>query len=127
MKPYLICIVLIVGVASGVHAQNPEIPQKEFILKTHPDSIRISGGDSAVIDVVLLKSKGVAKSKGNMTLSSFPPKGVTVVFNPEKGVFDTTKAIFSVAPGAPPGTYNLIVSATVNYKTKGVIVKLVIL
>jgi hypothetical protein len=61
-----------------------------------------------------------------MGLASALPSGVTVLFDEEKTDTDVAQASITVLPDAIPGLYSVIVNATINYKTKGVILKILI-
>ena len=61
-----------------------------------------------------------------MGLSSALPAGVTLTFDPDKGDGDLCQATISALSDAQPGTYSVIVNATLNYKTKGSILKIAV-
>lgn len=109
-----------------VSAQNLEIPQREFTIYSLQDRLELLPGGSGQLDVLLLKSSGYRKNKAKMGVSSRLPKGVTVTFEPDRGVFESTKANILVQDDATPGKYLLILNATLNYKTKGFIISLLI-
>jgi hypothetical protein len=106
--------------------QNLEIPQNEFALSFPSNQLKLTRGENGELEIAILKSKSSGKSKVKMGVSSALPKGVTVIFDPDNGYFDVAKARISVQPDAIPGQYWLILSATVNNKTKGTILKLLI-
>jgi hypothetical protein len=107
-------------------AQDLDIPYKEFAISFSDYKMELSPGESKQVEVRVLKSKGFQKNKVKMGMSSELPKGVTVTFDPEKGYFDISNAIISVQGGVVPGQYSLILNATVNFTTKGAILKLTI-
>jgi hypothetical protein len=113
-------------VASTVSGQYLEIPQNEFALSFSKDQLELSRGEKGELEILILKSKGYQKSKTKMGVSSSLPKGVTVTFSPDKGAFDSSKANISIQADATPGQYMLILNATLNNKTKGMILKLLI-
>lgn len=121
-----IVFVLLQLAVSPVSAQNLDIPPKEFALSFSKNQLQIPRGETSEIDVLILKSKECQGSKVKMSVSSILPKGVTVTFSPEKGNLDSSKANISIQPDAAPGDYSVILSATLNYKTKGMILKLFI-
>jgi hypothetical protein len=61
-----------------------------------------------------------------MGLSSSLPNGITLSFDPENGDSDSSQATITALPEAQPGTYSIIVNATINYKTKGSILKIAV-
>lgn len=107
-------------------AQNLEIPQKEFSLSFSTYKLELLRGDSSQLDIGVIKSKSYRQNKVKMGISSSVPKGVTIGFSPEKGNFDFTKATVHVDNSAIPGSYFLILNATVSNQTKGSILKLTI-
>jgi hypothetical protein len=127
MEAKKITLVLILMAASLMAvSQNLEIPQKEFSLSFSEGRVELSRGETGQLNIGVLKSKEYRNRKVQMGISSSVPKGVTIAFDPDKGNFDFTKANISVGGDAVPGTYWLILNATLSYKTKGSIVKLTI-
>jgi uncharacterized membrane protein len=122
MKSILLIVILMGSISS--YAQQIDIPQKEFTLALESASIALSPGENKKIEVRILKSKGYQKGKVQMGLSSALPAGVSLSFDPEKGNIDSTTATITVQPQASPGQYAIIVNVTINYKTKGSILKL---
>jgi uncharacterized membrane protein len=108
------------------YAQQLDIPQKEFTLALESESVTLSRGENKKVEVRILKSKSYQKSKVQMGLSSGLPFGITLSFDPEKGNVDTTSATVTAGSDATPGEYTIIVNATVNYKIKGSILKIVV-
>ncbi len=106
--------------------QNLEIPKNEFSISLSRDKLELSRGENDQLEIAILKSRSYQASKIKMGLSSSLPTGVSLVFDPSKGTFDFTKASVSIGDDAIPGTYSLIVNATMQYKTKGSVLKLVI-
>jgi hypothetical protein len=107
-------------------AQSLEIPQTEFNLSFSKAVIELSPGESGQLDILILKSKGYAKSKVKMGISSTLPTGVAISFDPDKGNFDSTRASIRVDADAHLGQHMVILNATVNNKTKGSIFGLLI-
>ena len=124
--PKIICLLSLMLVALAVSGQNLEIPQNEFALSFSKEQLELSRGEKAELEILILKSKSYQKSKAKMGVSSSLPKGVTITFSPDKGTFDSTIANISIQADATPGQYMLILNATLNYKTKGSILKLLI-
>jgi hypothetical protein len=113
-------------IASAVSGQNLEIPKNEFALSFSKDQLELLRGEKGELEIVILKSKRYQKTKVKMGVSSIWLKGVTVTFSPEEGIFNSSLASVSIQPDATPGQYMLILNATLNNKTKGSILKLVI-
>jgi hypothetical protein len=120
---FLLLLLLVVSTVSG---QNLEIPQNEFALSFSKEQLKLSRGEKGELEILILKSKSYQKSKAKMGISSSLPKGVTITFDPDKGAFDSSKANISIQADATPGQYMLILNATLNNKTKGSILKLLI-
>lgn len=119
-------LALMLTACISANGQNLEIPQKEFSLSFSTYRLELLPGDSSQVDIGVLKSKGYQKSKVKMGISSSVPNGVTIAFNPDQGNFDFTKATVSVDKEVAPGTYPVILNATVQNQTKGSILKLII-
>ena len=117
---------VLVVVSLGANGQNLEIPQNEFSISFSTDTLELSRGENDQLGIGILKSRGYQDSKVKMGMSSRVPKGVELEFDPSQGTFDFTKASISIGDDAIPGTYLLIVNATMRYKTKGSILKLTI-
>lgn len=124
MKPLLILVIAALSFASN--AQSVDIPKKEFTVSLSEETFNLARGENKKIDIRILKSKAYQKGKMKMGLSSSLPAGVTVSFEPENGTADVTQATISALPDAQPGTYSIIVNSTINYKTKGSILKITI-
>ena len=120
---FSLLLLLIVSAATG---QNLKIPQNEFALSFSKEQLELSRGEKGELEILILKSKSYKKSKAKMGVSSSLPKGVTITFDPDKGTFDSAKANISIQADATPGQYMLILNATLNNKTKGSILKLLI-
>ena len=112
--------------ASAVSGQNLEMPQNEFALSFSKEQLELSRGEKGELEIRILKSKSYQRSKAKMGVSSSLPKGVTITFNPDKGTFDSSMANISIHADATPGQYMLILSATLNNKTKGSVLKLLV-
>ncbi len=104
-------------------AQNVDLPAKEFAINLSENSISIKPGETHQVTVTLLKSKSYSKDKATMGISNALPQGITVQYDLAEGKFDSAIATITVGPTASIGTYQLILSGTMNYKTKGSILK----
>ena len=107
-------------------AQTLETPQNEFVLSLSKEQLELSRGEKGGLEIMVLKSKRYQKSNAIMGVSSPLPEGVTITFSPAKGNFDSSTANISIATEAIPGQYMLILNATLNNTTKGMILKLLI-
>ena len=112
--------------AFASNGQNLDIPQNEFALSFSKSKLELARGENGELDIVILKSKNYQKSKVKMGISSVLPKGVAVTFDPDKGNFDLAKTSISIGADAIPGQYWLILNATLNNRTKGTLLKLLI-
>jgi len=119
-------ILALVLIVFGVSAQTVQIPHREFVLNFSTNKLELARGENGQLDIGVLKSKSYRSNKVKMGISSSVPKGVTIAFDPANGDFDFTKANISVASDTAPGTYQLILNATLNSNTKGSILKLII-
>jgi uncharacterized membrane protein len=124
MKPLF--IVMLISATIVGYSQQVEIPQKEFALSLSDETVTLARGENKKVDIRILKSKSYQKGKMKMGLSSSLPAGVTLSFDPEKGEGDLSQATITALPEAQPGTYSIIVNATINYKTKGSILKIAV-
>jgi hypothetical protein len=118
--------VTVMTITLTVSGQNLEIPQNEFALSFSTEQLELSRGENGELEILLLKSKSYQKSRAKMGVSSSLPAGVTITFSPDKGIFESTQANVSIQADAAPGQYMLILNATLNNKTKGSIIKLLI-
>lgn len=125
-SPKIICLLTLMQFALTGSGQNLEIPQNEFALSFSKEQLEVSRGEKAELEILILKSKSYQKSKVKMGISSSLPNGVVITFDPDKGTFASTLAKISIEPDAAPGEYLLILNATLNNKTKGTILKLLI-
>jgi hypothetical protein len=124
--PKINCLLLLMLLALTASGQDLEIPENEFVLSFSKEQLELSRGENEELEILILKSKGYQKSKAKMGVSSNLPKGVTITFSPDRGTFDSTRANVSIQADAAPGQYMVILNATLNNKTKGSIIKLLI-
>jgi hypothetical protein len=127
MKIILGSLFVAFALAGNCHAQTLEIPQDEFALAISSADLEIAKGEAKSVEITILKSRGYRKSKARMGVSSNLPEGINVYFSPEGGVIERATALISVAKGASPGTYFVILDSTIRYRKKGIIVKLTVL
>ncbi len=124
MKQLICSIAIILLIASSTFAQTLETPQKEFVIVIESKIIDMKTNDSQKNEIKILKSKSYQKSEAEVKISSTLPAGVAVAFNPNQGNFDVSEMTITTSSETKPGQYTLIVSATLNYKTKASILKL---
>jgi hypothetical protein len=125
-SPKITCLLSFMLFALTVSGQNLAIPKNDFALSFSKERLELSRGENSVVKILLVKSKSYQKSKAKMGVSSSLPAGVTITFNPDKGTFESTQATVAILGNAMPGQYLLILSATLQNKTKGSILKLLI-
>lgn len=125
-SPKITCLLSFMLFALTVSGQNLTIPKNDFALSFSKERLELSRGESSEVEILLLKSKSYQKSKAKMGISSSLPAGVTITFSPDKGTFESTQATVAILGNAMPGQYLLILSATLQNKTKGSILKLLI-
>lgn len=112
--------------ATVVLAQEKPAPQKEFTVELSASSLEIKPGQTKNVTVTLNRSKGFSKSKAVLGLSSGLPQGVTLTFEPAEGVITSTVATITVAETVKAGNYMIILNSTIQHKSKGATLKLVV-
>jgi hypothetical protein len=110
MKLFYVSLILFLGSFSSV-AQNSLGPRDEFGLYLPNTPIKIHRGDSTVITLTILKSKGFAKAKTIVKVKSELPKGVFIKTSPEIGIFDETTITIIVFEDAQVGDATLNITA----------------
>lgn len=108
MKLLLVSFVLLLISMVVGHAQNLEIPQKEFTLAFSNETVVLTCGENKKVEIHILKSKAYQKSKLKMGLSSSLPPGLSLSFDPEKGSVDATQA--PIQPAPKPFQDNILLS-----------------
>ncbi len=108
-------------------AQNSLGPRDEFALVLPNTPIEVHRGDSTVLTLTILKSKGFAKAKTTLNMNSDLPKGVFIKTSPEIGVFDKTTVIIIVSEEAQVGQASLNITAEMRHIKKGLITSFEIL
>jgi len=126
MKRTLLFSLIWVAGAVGAVAQDRPAPKSEFVVALSTPALEIKAGESRDVTVYLDRSKGFAKSKGVLGVSSGLPDGVTVVFEPATDVANEGVAKISVSKTTKPGNYTLILNGTVQHKTKGTMLTLTV-
>jgi uncharacterized membrane protein len=119
MKTIITSFFLLLSVVA--FAQN-----KDFAIDLSESSVSIKPGESKQVTVSIVRSKYFAKEKATLGLQSALPQGVTLTYEPKEGNFENSNALISVAADATPGTYNIVLSAMLNTKRKGSILKVTV-
>ncbi|MCE2994121.1 MAG: hypothetical protein ACK5RG_11035 [Cyclobacteriaceae bacterium] len=99
---------------------------KDFTIDLSESNVSIKPGESKQVTVSIVRSKYFAKEKATLGLQSALPQGITLTYEPKEGNFENSNALISVASDATPGTYNIVLSATLNTKRKGSILKVTV-
>jgi len=123
---FSIAIVLVaVSIHSG-YAQEKTAPRTEFSVSLSENVVKLKPGETKQLTVSVLKSKSYARSEAKLGLSSSLPAGVALTYEPAEGMFESSIATFTATPETKAGEYQVILKTTVNNKTKGTIVKVVV-
>lgn len=120
MKLFYASLFILVGSFSSV-AQNSLEPRDEFGLFLPNTSIKVHRGDSTVVTLTILKSKGFAKAKIILNVKSDLPKGIFIKTSPEIGIFDNTTITIIVLEEAQVGYASLNITAEMRQIKKGLI------
>src|SRR5689334_19710038 len=126
MKKFILAIVLFAIATTFAVAQEKTAPRTEFTVDLSAPSLSIKPGESKSVTINLNRSKGFAKSKAVIGLSSGLPQGVTIAFEPAEGVITSSVANISVAETVKPGNYMIILNSTIQNKSKGATLRLVV-
>lgn len=106
-------------------AQSAKAPQKDFTISLPVNTVEMTSSDSKQLTFTILRSKGFTKSKGMMSVASNLPTGLTIRFDPAEGNFEHGE-VFVTTEGTPPGSYNIILNATLSNKKKGSILSVLV-
>ena len=126
MKKFFLSIVLVAATVIAGSAQDQAAPRTEYSVSLSEKVITLKAGETKQVTVSLAKSKSYSGSTAKLGLSSSLPAGVTLVFEPAEGKFDSSVASFTAAADAKAGEYQVIVKKTVNNRTKGSILKVIV-
>jgi hypothetical protein len=102
------------------------LPRTDFTVDLSESNLAIKPGESKQVTVSILRSKYFAKEKATLGFLSSLPKGLTVSYEPQEGIFETSIATIAVAPDATVGVYQIVLSAMLSTKKKGTILKLAV-
>jgi len=98
----------------------------EFKVTLEKSEIEMKAESSQSLEINIQRFQGFKNAKAKMGLSSPLPQGVTIQFDPAEGVIDKTRVSINVDNKVVAGTYNIILNSTLNHKTKGTILKLIV-
>lgn len=124
MKKILLSVLTVAALTCTAAAQDKVAPRTEYSVSLSETKIQVKPGESKDVTVSILRSKSYSRAQATLGLSSTLPDGITIVFAPAEGLFESSVATISVAPNTPEGEYQFIVKTTLNNKIKGTIVKL---
>ena len=114
-------------VVTAAMAQNKtEMPRSEFVISLSENSITLKPGESKQVIVSIIRSKSFAKGKATLGTPSVLPQGITLVYEPAEGNFESSVATITTGSTSATGSYQLVLNGTINYKTKGTILKLTV-
>ena len=126
MKKYILTIVLATAAMTASVAQEKTAPRTEFTVELSTSSLEVKAGEIKELTLTLNRSKQYSKSKATLGLSSGLPQGVTVTFEPTDGVLESSVVKVAVAEHAKAGNYMIILNSTMQHKSKGATLKLVV-
>lgn len=126
MKKYILTIVLATAAMTASVAQEKTAPRTEFTVELSASSLEVKAGETKELTLTLNRSKQYSKSKATLGLSSGLPQGVTVTFEPTDGVLESSVVKVAVAEHAKAGNYMIILNSTMQHKSKGATLKLVV-
>ena len=106
-------------------SQGSKTTVKEFTLSLPVSTVEMNSSDSKKITYVITRSKGFTKSKGYMNVATNLPAGFSISFEPVEGIFENGEATITTQ-NAAPGTYNIILNATLSNKKKGSILTVLV-
>lgn len=126
MKKYILTIVLAAAAITASVAQEKTAPRTEFTVELSASSLEVRAGETKELTLTLNRSKQYSKSKATLGLSSGLPQGVTITFEPTDGVLESSVVKVAVAEHAKAGNYMIILNSTMQYKSKGATLKLIV-
>src|SRR4051812_31476889 len=120
MKTLLSIALLLVATVSGAQQRS------EFSLDLSESIITVKPGTSRQVTVSIARSKGFVRGDVKMGLSNILPEGVTINYEPAVGNFSSSTATITTSSSVAEGTYQIILNGTIQNKTKGAILKVVV-
>ena len=118
--------VLLFVMAAALAQTKTVVPRTEFVISLSETTLSLKPGETRQVTVEVFRSRSFAKAKTTLGVSSVMPQGITVLYEPSEGDFESSVATITAASTTQAGTYNLILNGTINYKTKGTILKLTV-
>lgn len=106
--------------------QTTELPRTEFNINLSESSLSIKPGETKQVTVSIVRSKYYAKEKAKLGFSSSLPKGITAIYEPNEGNFESSVVTIVAAADVIGGVYQIAPSATLNTKRKGTLLKLTV-
>jgi hypothetical protein len=100
--------------------------QSEFTIELSTAEMEVKPGESRDVNVNLTRSRGYTKSKAKLGVSSTLPKGITIKYAPADGLINASIATVTVSDETPAGTYVIVPNCTMNYKSKGALLKVIV-
>lgn len=125
MKKFILYLVLS-AIACAGFAQEKIVPRTEFAIDLSVSTMEALPGEIKNIEVSLNRSKSFSKSNATLGILSGLPQGVTVNFEPSEGVINNSVARINIAEDTRPGIYTLIFKGTIQQKSKGATLKLIV-
>jgi hypothetical protein len=126
MKKYILTMTLAVAALTASVAQEKTAPRTEFTVELSTSLLEIKAGETKELTLTLNRSKQYSKSKATLGLSSGLPEGVSVTFEPTEGVVDNSVVKVAVAQHTKAGNYMIILNSTMQHKSKGATLKLIV-
>jgi hypothetical protein len=102
-------------------------PKNEFLFNTKTTRAELNKGETNHLDLNIVRSKRYEDSEMKLSVGSGLPNGVQVSFQSADDTANTATAAIVASEAAVAGTYNVVLNCTINNKTKGIIVKLIVL
>ena len=113
-------------VAALTFGQTAERPRIEFTIDLSESVLTLKPGETKQVTISIARSKYYAKEKATLGFLSSLPQGITVIYEPKEGNFDSSVATIVAAPDAAAGSYQLVLSGMLSTKKKGTILKLTV-
>jgi hypothetical protein len=110
-------------IANVVYPQAEAAPKKEFSIELSEYAVDIKPGSSKDVTIYLHKSKSYARANASLGLSSGLPEGITVTFEPEENVGESSIAHINVGESVKTGICLIVLNGTILNKNKGVTLK----
>jgi hypothetical protein len=127
MKKNKILLCMALMLPCFVFAQDIEIPKREFVVEASSREAVVTRGKSESLKLTVRRSKQYRNSNAALSVGSSLPPGVTLQYEVQEGLLQQSDVTITATDKAAPGEYRVILNCTMNYKTKGVIVKLKVL